>query len=143
MAATLYATLTVPILGAKFSGMPQTRTERDETTPIMARALAEARLSHTYSNLGWLRKRVEYHKHLSISRASLGRKAMQRLGLPGYVLPWFPLLNLPGTLAFHSASRLLPGGLAIADWLGRADQEAYARSLVSEGPAVIGEAAGV
>jgi hypothetical protein len=183
MAATLYGALTVPILGARMMGMPQSRRARDdaahlvryvgwligvdetwladteeaataqllqllqslnnpdETSPMMARPLANEPLSRPYPNFAALRGRIQYSKHLSISRAFLGTEAMARLGLPTTVLPWYPMLAMPVNLAYHTISALLPGGRARSARAGRTAQEDYVRELVMNRPAVIGESA--
>jgi hypothetical protein len=184
MAATLYGTLTVPVLGSRLMGMPQTRRERDdlahlaryvgwligvnprwladteedsarqllhlllslnnpdETGPLMARPLAEEPLTRPYPNLAWLRGPIERSRHLSISRAFLGREAMERLGLPA-VLPWYPVAAFPLNLLRHAVSRVVPGGLVRAERMGRAAQEAEARSYILDRPAVVGESVAV
>ncbi|MDD3764400.1 MAG: oxygenase MpaB family protein [Nevskiales bacterium] len=183
MAATLYGALTVPILGARMMGMPQSRQDRDaaahltryvgwligvdetwltdsedaaaaqlmqlllslnnpdETSALMARPLAEEPLQRPYPNFAWLRGRLQHSKHLSISRAFLGKAAMTRLGLPANGLPWYPLLTMPLTLGYHGIAGLLPGGKSRVATAGRAAQEAYVRQLVADSPAVIGQSA--
>ena len=181
MAATLYGALTVPILGARMMGMPQSRRERDdaahmiryvgwligvdegwladtedgaatqllqlllsltnpdETSPMMARPLADEPLTRRYRNFPSLRGRIERSKHLSISRTFLGAAAMRRLGLPGRGLPWYPVLTFPWTLTRHSLSHVLPQGLARGERRGRIEQEDYVRNLVPDRSAVLGQ----
>ena len=114
-------------------------TNPDETSRMMAQPLAREPLEREYHNLSFLRSRFEYAKHLSISRAFLGAEAMERLGLPSGVLPWYPLATFPVTLARHAVSRALPGGRQRMTRRGRAAQETHVRSLTMDRDAVIGE----
>lgn len=66
---------------------------------------------------------------------------MHQLGLPGRVLPWYPVLNFPRALAKHLLSRVIPGGKRCAAERGRAEQEAFLRLLCGPREPVIGEAA--
>ena len=185
MAATLLGSLSVPLLGARPMGMPQSRAERedanhlvryvgwlmgvdpgwlaethdqalgllmqmllslanpDETSVQMAQPMADEPLHRQYPRWGALRGRLERSRHLSISRAFLGRRAMRQLGLPDRVLPWYPVLNFPRSLARHVVSRVLPGGKARAAERGRFEQEAFLKLLSGERTAVIGESASV
>lgn len=114
-------------------------TNPDETSRMMAQPLAREPLEREYRNLAFLRSRFEYAKHLSISRAFLGAEAMERLGLPSGVLPWYPLATFPVTLARHAVSRALPGGRNRMTRRGRAAQGTHVRSLTMDRDAVIGE----
>lgn len=181
MAATLLGALTVPLLGARILGMPQSRADRedanhltryvgwlmgvaprwlaeshdaavqllmqlllslahpDETSVQMATPMIDEPLQRPYPRWAALCGRIDRSKHLSISRAFLGRRGMRNLGLPSGVLPWYPLLNFPRTLVRHGLSRLLPGGLRRAQQRGRAEQEAFIALLSGERGVVIGE----
>lgn len=115
----------------------------DETSAQMAQPMVDEPLARPYPRWGALRGRVERSRHLSISRAFLGRRAMRQLGLPDQVLPWYPVLNFPRALARHVVSRVLPGGKARAAERGRTEQEAFLRLLCGERGPVIGESARV
>lgn len=112
----------------------------DETSIAMAVPLADEPLQRPYPNLAGLRGRLERSRNLSISRAFLGGKGMQRLGLPKHVLPWYPAIAAPGNLAHHLLMRALPGGQARLERRGRRAQEQHARKLSLDQPAVIGGA---
>lgn len=113
-------------------------TNPDETSPMMAQPLAWEPLHREYPNFGWLRGRYEYAKNMSISRAFLGAEAMQRLGIPTRMLPWYPLLAIPRNFVRHSVSRVVPGGRKRAAQRGRAAQEANVRSMVMQQGVAVG-----
>lgn len=97
----------------------------DASSRQLGRALMDEPLSHQYPCMPKLRGRYERAKNLSICRLFLGREGMHDLGLPGKVLPWFPLINAPRLALWHRLMRSVPGGL---DWLvrkGRREQAAY------------------
>lgn len=101
----------------------------DETSRQLGRALKDEPLARHYPNLAWLRGRWNRAKHLSIARTFLGAEAMQSLGLPTAVRPWYPLLTIGPRLVWHRAVRLLPGGLAYLSRRGRDAQQAYLKTL--------------
>ena len=113
----------------------------DETSVAMAGPLADEPLLRPYARLSWLRGRVERSRNLSISRAFLGRKGMERLGLPRHVLPWYPAVAAPANLLRHLLMLALPGGQARLERHGRCAQEAHAKSLSPDRPVVMSGAA--
>jgi hypothetical protein len=98
--------------------------EPDESSMQLGQALMNEPLQRPYPNLAWLRGRFERQKHLSVTRLFTSRAQMRALGLPGTVLPWYPLLMMPLNLGWHLAHRLLPGGRERLIRTGRARQEA-------------------
>lgn len=116
-------------------------TNPDETSAMMARPMIDEPLGRSYPRLAWLRRRYDRARHLSISRAFLGRKGMRNIGFPEHVLPWYPLLKLPLNLSWHLSSLLLPGGKRRAARIGRRKQERFLAELSGALPAVVGQAA--
>jgi hypothetical protein len=107
----------------------------------MARPMIDEPLGRSYPRFAWLRRRYDRARHLSISRAFLGRKGMRNIGFPAGVLPWYPLLKLPLNLSWHLSSLLLPGGKRRAARIGRGRQERFLAELSGGAPAVVGQAA--
>lgn len=70
-----------------------------------------------------LRVRFEQARHLSVTRLLVGQRGMQALGLPRFVLPWYPLMSAPFTLGWHALHRLLSGGRQRLPRRGREAQE--------------------
>lgn len=116
-------------------------TNPDETSAVMARPMIDEPLGRSYRRFAWLRRRYDRARHLSISRAFLGRKGMRNIGFPAHVLPWYPLLKLPLNLSWHLSSMLLPGGKKRAARIGRRAQERFLSELSGASPAVVGQAA--
>lgn len=116
-------------------------TNPDETSAMMARPMIDEPLGRSYPRFAWLRRRYDRARHLSISRAFLGREGMRNIGFPAYVLPWYPLMRLPLNLGWHLSSLLLPGGKARAARVGRRHQERFLEELCGNLPAVVGQAA--
>ncbi|WP_040690290.1 oxygenase MpaB family protein [Nocardia vinacea] len=113
-------------------------TNPDETTPQLALPMADDPLRWHYRNFPWLRGRIARAQHLSIAATFLGPRAMRRLGLPAYVLPWYPILRAPSNLTRSLIARTVPGGLDRAARRGRKAQEAFLSTLIGGRPAVIG-----
>ena len=116
-------------------------TNPDETSVQLGRALMNEPLQRPYAHLRWLRRRYQYERHLSVSRFFLGRAGMRNLGLPGYVLPWYPLLRAPPNLLFHLGLRLVPGGREWQARRGRQATIAFVRTMTGPEPVKIGQAA--
>ena len=116
----------------------QSITNPDETSRQLAQPLGDEPLHRPYRHLAALRGRYERSKHLSISRAFLGRRGMRNLGLPENVLPWYPAIALPTSLLKHAGSRLLPGGKQRLARRGRAEQEAFLKLMTGEQGVSIG-----
>jgi hypothetical protein len=155
MAATLVGALLAPVVGGMALGViPSPRdlaaildhcltaiTNPDETSRQLALPMADDPLHWSYPNLPALRGRLARAKHLSVTSAFLGPKAMRILGLPAYVLPWYPALRIPVNLARSAYRHLTPGGLDRAAVHGRRQQEAFLRRLIGESSATIGQSA--
>jgi hypothetical protein len=101
------------------------QTPPDDTSRQLGRALMADGLREPWPT-AW-RVRFEQARHLSVTRLFVGRRGMDALGLPAGVLPWYPLLSAPFTFLWHVAHRLVPGGPARAQRLGRAVQEHLTR----------------
>jgi len=116
-------------------------TNPDETSKQLGRALMNEPLQRPYASLRWLRRRYQHERHLSVSRFFLGRAGMRNLGLPDYVLPWYPLLRAPPNLLWHLSLWLVPGGRLWQARRGRRATIAFVRTMTGEQPAQIGQAA--
>ncbi|MBU3067254.1 DUF2236 domain-containing protein [Nocardia sp. NEAU-G5] len=116
-------------------------TNPDETTRQLAAPMADDPLGWHYPNLPGLRGRIARSQHLSVTSVFLGPAAMRTLGLPPFVLPWYPLLRLPVNLVRSVATQILPGGMDRAAIAGRRKQEAFLHRLIGEDAAVIGDSA--
>jgi len=94
----------------------------DANSVRLAQALAEEPLSRDYGRWSWIERPYNKYLQLSIARACMGNSTLRALGLPVWVLPWYPLMMIPFNGVLHRVARLLPGG---RDWLvarGRAQQ---------------------
>jgi hypothetical protein len=100
-----------------------TQLPPDESSRQLGRALMDETLHLPYPHLRKLRVRFEQARHLSVTRLFVGGRGMQALGLPPFVLPWYPLMSAPFTLAWHGLHRLLPGGRRRLARAGRQAQE--------------------
>ncbi|MBJ8348340.1 oxygenase MpaB family protein [Antrihabitans sp. YC2-6] len=112
----------------------------DETTKQLAVPMAEDPLSWHYRRLSTLRRRVAKSQHLSMTSAFLGPSAMRSLGLPPFVLPWYPLVRIPVNLTRSVTSLVLPGGLVRAAVRGERAQAQFMRTI-SNGGATVGASA--
>lgn len=99
-----------------------TQLPPDESSRQLGRALMNETLQLPYPHLRALRVRFERARHLSVTRLFVGARGMRALGLPRLVLPWYPLASAPFTLAWHTAHKLLPGGRARMQRIGRREQ---------------------
>lgn len=104
----------------------------DDSSQQLGRALMDEPLQRHYPNFGWLRGRVDRARHLSVSRLFLHADGMRDLGLPARVLPWYPAMTAPITLARHGARRLLPGGRQHLARVGRQAQISYLKVLFGD-----------
>lgn len=101
----------------------------DESSREMGQALMNEPLQRHYRWPVKLRARLERARHLSIDRTYLGAQAAQALGLPRFVLPWYPLLSVPSLLAWHQLHRGLPSGRERLIQLGEREQAGYLPTL--------------
>lgn len=81
----------------------------DDRSRVLARSLAESHLRTGFRRFRGLRRRMEYHKHLSLVALFHGRAGMTELGLPRS-LPWYVGLALPRNVVRHTTARIVPGG---------------------------------
>jgi hypothetical protein len=101
----------------------------DESSRALGLALKDEPLDRAYPNLSFLRGRLNRAKHLSIARLFVNARGMRALGLPWYVLPWYPVLTAPLRRAWHELLRLRPAGREVLIRRGLAAQEDYLETL--------------
>ncbi|WP_064441954.1 oxygenase MpaB family protein [Hoyosella altamirensis] len=111
----------------------------DDTTKLLAKPMANDPLSWNYERLPGLRRRLARNQHLSLTAAFLGPQAMRTMGLPMFVLPWYPLLRIPVNMS-RTAARHLPGGLERVANRGQREQAAFMKTIIA-GDATIGASA--
>lgn len=109
-----------------------TQSKADWTTRELGHALAQEPLERHFDSFEGLRRQLVYHKHLSTSRYFLGAANMEKLGLPGNVLPWYPVLTLLPRLAGYSARRFVPGLRTRLETNGRAIQIGLLKSMFGD-----------
>ncbi len=85
-----------------------TQSRADWTTRELGYALSREPLERKFPRFQELRRKLEYHKHMSVSQYFLGSDKLQQLGLPGNVTSWYPVLTLLPRFASYSAQRVLP-----------------------------------
>lgn len=115
----------------------------DETTKQLAGPMADDPLEWHYGFLAGVRRRIARSAHLSVTSSFLGPRTMRQLGLPAFVLPWYPLVRMPLNLVRSAAALLLPGGLDRAALRGRGEQEAFMRTMMGGEDTAIGASAHV
>ncbi|HKY91059.1 MAG TPA: oxygenase MpaB family protein [Nevskiaceae bacterium] len=113
----------------------------DETSVQLGRALMDEPHTRPWPFPGRLRAWYERERNLSINRFFLDGGSMRNLGLPKWRLPWYPLAQLPFTVARHLAARATPGGMARLARRGYAQQLAHLREHTGTKAARIGESA--
>ena len=101
------------------------QTPPDETSRQLGRALMNDCLREPWPTR--LRVRFEHQRHLSVTALYVGPRGMRALGLPRFVLPWYPLISAPFTMLWHLAHRVTPAGRERARRIGRAVQEHLTR----------------
>lgn len=94
----------------------------DDTSKQLGRALMDEPLARHYPNMQWLKSRWDKHVHLSIVRFFVGHAGMKALGLPRYVLPWYPLVFTPLNFLTQSVFRAFPKGKEYLMLRGRKTQ---------------------
>lgn len=115
----------------------------DETTKQLAAPMADDPLEWHFRGPAGLRRRIARAQHLSLTSSFLGPRTMRKLGLPAFVLPWYPLLRMPVNLVRSVAALILPGGLDRAALRGRHEQEAFMRTMMGAEDTTIGASAHV
>jgi ER-bound oxygenase mpaB/B'/Rubber oxygenase, catalytic domain len=114
----------------------------DETSRQLAQPMADDPLRWHYPSFAPIRRRIAWAQQLSITRAFIGGRAMRQLGLPTYVLPWYPALRIPVNVVRTSASIALPGGRNRAARAGLRQQRAFLTTLIGpKADAAIGDSA--
>ncbi len=116
-------------------------SQPDESTKQLAMPMADDPLLWHSRIVPGLRRRLARAQHLSITSGFLGPRAMRALGLPAYVLPWYPMVKLPVNLARSAAALLRPGGLDRAAQRGEREQKALLHRMIGDSAATIGESA--
>ncbi|WP_277372272.1 oxygenase MpaB family protein [Pseudomonas sp. AA-38] len=104
----------------------------DASSQQLGRALIDEPLQRHYPNLQWLRGRLNRAIHLSIARTFLDAQGRRALGLPGGILPWYPLLTAPPRYLLQRLVRCLPGGRQWLSERGDRQQQAYLLTLFGE-----------
>lgn len=114
----------------------------DESSKQLAVPMADDPLEWHYPTLPGLRRQLARAQHLSLASAFLGRRAMRALGLPAFVLPWYPLLRIPFNLLNSASALLVPGGAERAADRGMREQKALLRTMIGDDAgAAIGDSA--
>lgn len=104
--------------------------EPDDSTRRLAAPMANDPLTWHYRRAQFLRRRVAWAAHLSITSAFNGPRGMRRLGLPPYMPPWYPVLRIPINAARTGLARGLPGGTERAARSGYRRQKAFMDTLI-------------
>jgi hypothetical protein len=101
----------------------------DPSSQQLGRALSTEPLQRRYASLPGLRRRWNHQLHLSVVRLFVGAEGMRELGLPGGVLPWYPIVTAPPRHITHQVARHVPGGEAWLARTGRAAQRGIYASM--------------
>ncbi len=104
----------------------------DDTTRRLAAPMAADPLSWHYPRAQFIRRRIAWAAHLSLTSAFNGPQGMRRLGLPAYMPPWYPLLRIPINAARTGLIRVLPGGTARSARIGYHQQKAFMNTLIGD-----------
>ncbi|MCV7314595.1 DUF2236 domain-containing protein [Mycolicibacillus parakoreensis] len=115
----------------------------DESSRQLAVPMADDPLAWHYRALAGLRRRMARSQHLSIASGFLGPRAMRALGLPAFVLPWYPLVRVPVNLVRSAAALALPGGIERAAARGGREHDALMRTMMGTQDTTIGASAKV
>ena len=91
----------------------------DESSRVLGRALMDEPLERHYRVFPWLRRRIEKQIHLSMTRLAVGQRGMKALGLPPYILPWYPLLYAPLNMTYCLLALAIPALKNIKGKIGR------------------------
>jgi hypothetical protein len=82
----------------------------DDSSKQLGRALMDEPLARQYPRWRWLTGQWNKAVHLSMCRFFIGRQGMRALGLPQWVLPWYPMVFAPLNFAWCLLHRAMPGG---------------------------------
>jgi hypothetical protein len=102
----------------------------DDTTRRLAAPMAADPFTWHYPRPRFLRRRIAWAAHLSLTMAFTGPRGMRRLGLPAYMPPWYPVLRIPINAARTGLARALPGGTDRAARSGYRQQRAFMTTLL-------------
>ena len=91
----------------------------DESSRVLGRALMDEPLERHYRVFPWLRRRIEKQIHLSMTRLAVGPRGMKALGLPSYILPWYPLLYAPLNMTYCLLALAIPALKNVKGKIGR------------------------
>jgi hypothetical protein len=109
-----------------------TQSAPDWTSAELGAALAAEPLERYFARCPQLQRQWAYHRHLSVSQYFLGSKRMKKLGLPGHVLSWYPLLTLVPRAVGYSVPRVLPVARTLQQQRGRRLQRAVLGQMFGE-----------
>lgn len=115
----------------------------DESSRQLAVPMADDPLGWRYRMVAGLRRRVARSQHLSITSGFLGPRAMRDLGLPTFVLPWYPLVRFPVNLVRSVAALTVPGGVERAAARGAREHDELMRTMMGTEDTTIGASAKV
>jgi hypothetical protein len=107
-----------------------TMYQPDDTTRKLAAPMAADPLTWHYPRAQFLRRRIAWAAHLSITSGFNGPRGMRRLGLPAYMPPWYPVLRIPVNLTRTGLGRLVPGGADRIARTGYRQQKAFFNTLI-------------
>jgi hypothetical protein len=102
----------------------------DETSQRLAQPMGTDPLSWHYQDFGWIRRRIAWAQHLSITALYMGPARMRQLGLPAWMPPWYPLLAAPINLGRSVLALTVPGGRDRAARIGLRRQQSFLGTLV-------------
>ncbi|MCH8541987.1 MAG: DUF2236 domain-containing protein [Alcanivorax sp.] len=108
-----------------------TQSRPDWTSRELGQALAQEPLERSYSRWQSLRRKLDYHRHLSVSQYFLGSEKMAQLGLQG-ASSWYPLLTMPLRVLGYSLQRFVPGLRRLQQRRGRRAQQAALAAMFGD-----------
>lgn len=86
-------------------------SEPDETTQLLSVPMAQDPLTWEFDRFPQVRRRLARLQHLSITGTYLGPRTMRALGLPAFVVPWYPLIRIPINATGSILAMVTPGGM--------------------------------
>jgi len=115
-----------------------TQSRPDWTSKELGQALSKEPFERVYPwknkfpRLHKLYLKYEYHSHLSLTRLFLSREQMNALGLPDWVLPWYPAMTTPMRVARELYTRLGPVDRKKLERKGRKQQRYRMQAVFGE-----------
>ncbi|MCH7337820.1 oxygenase MpaB family protein [Acinetobacter sp. NIPH 2699] len=82
--------------------------QSDASSISLGSSLSKEPFERQYRYLGTFQQKLAYRQHLEMTQFFIGRKKMQRLGLPPRFAPWFAYYLLLRNLALYTGARYLP-----------------------------------